>query len=234
MKGGRNARNSAAGSQLVYRNGVSEGTKAKAGSKPAFPLHLISIIIARVIESRTYGSALPHGVMHRELEMNRDERGSLTEIFRTEWDSGIEPVQWNAFDSRKQVLRGVHVHPRHIDYLVMLRGTAIIGLKDLRRGSPTEGLASAVSMSGAKMASLLIPPGVAHGFYFPEDSQIVYAVSSYWSLDDELGCRWDDPALQIPWMPGEVNLSPRDAAAPPLSDLLIQLEPWQPIGQLFR
>jgi len=48
-------------------------------------------------------------------------------------------------------------------------------------------------------------------------------------LADELGCHWADPALQIPWPITSASLSERDAAAPALSALMAQLEPWQPI-----
>jgi dTDP-4-dehydrorhamnose 3,5-epimerase len=49
----------------------------------------------------------------------RDRRGSLTEIFRQEWVNSVVPVQWNYVQSEANVLRGVHVHVNHIDYLVV-------------------------------------------------------------------------------------------------------------------
>jgi len=177
---------------------------------------------------------LPAGVRLRPLAMNRDPRGVFTEVFRAEWDTGIRPVQWNVVESRRNVLRGVHVHIRHADYLVLLRGSAWIGLRDLRTDSRTEGLATKVAMSGAEMQSIMIPPGVAHGFYFLEDSVHLYSVSSYWSIDDELGCDWADPALKIPWEISAPELSERDASASPLSELVRELEPWQPIGPSTR
>src|SRR4051812_14024847 len=82
---------------------------------------------------------LPDGVALRPLDMNRDSRGSFTEVFREEWDTGISPVQWNIVSSEAGTLRGVHVHIRHDDYLTTLRGRASVGLRDLRRGSPAQG-----------------------------------------------------------------------------------------------
>ncbi len=105
----------------------------------------------------------------------------------------------------------------------------MVGLRDLRRGSPTEGLSTIVELGRENPAALVIPHGVAHGFYFPEPSLHVYAVSEYWDPTDELGCRWDDPELEIPWPTETARVSERDAAAQPLQALLDELEAWQPI-----
>ncbi|HEY8791414.1 MAG TPA: dTDP-4-dehydrorhamnose 3,5-epimerase family protein, partial [Gaiellaceae bacterium] len=75
---------------------------------------------------------LPTGVALRPLTMNRDSRGSFTEVFRDEWNIGLSPVQWNAVSSEAGTLRGVHLHIRHDDYLTTLRGRACVGLRDLR------------------------------------------------------------------------------------------------------
>jgi dTDP-4-dehydrorhamnose 3,5-epimerase len=168
---------------------------------------------------------LPEGVVLHPLASHRDERGSFTELFREEWATGIRPVQWNAVASEAAVLRGVHVHVRHADYLTVVRGRAIVGLRDLRAASATAGLATCIELSADAMAAIVIPTRVAHGFLFTEPSMHVYAVSHYWDVEDELGCHWADPELGIPWPAeaGEPRLSPRDAAAPPLKELLARL-----------
>lgn len=173
---------------------------------------------------------LPAGVRIRPLTMHRDFRGAFTEVFRDEWDAGMRPVQWNAVRSDPRVLRGVHVHLRHWDYLSLASGKASIGLRDLRSGSPTEGQALCIELSGDEMAALTIPPGVAHGFLFHTAALHFYAVSEYFDPTDELGCHWADPELGIPWPVTDVILSPRDADAPPLRVLLDRLAPSQPIG----
>ena len=171
---------------------------------------------------------LPDGVALHPLASHRDSRGSFTELFRDEWEVGVAPVQWNACSSEAGSFRGVHVHPRHDDYFLLLTGHLTIGLRDLRRGSPTEGLSSIVEMTGDPITAIVMPHGVAHGFYYHAPSLHLYAVSEYWSVDDELGCHWADPELEIPW-PGQPTLvSERDATAPPLAQLLEQLEPSQP------
>jgi dTDP-4-dehydrorhamnose 3,5-epimerase len=139
------------------------------------------------------------------------------------------PVQWNAVSSRTNVLRGVHVHVVHWDYLLLVRGSALVALRDLRSGSPTEGESTIVELNSARVRALVIPPGVAHGFYFLEESIHIYSVSEYWNEEDELGCHWADPELQFDWPVSKPELSQRDASAGSLSLLLGRLAAHQPI-----
>ncbi len=172
---------------------------------------------------------LPAGVHLRPLQGNEDDRGIFTEVFRKVWDTGVDPVQWNFVTSGAGVLRGVHVHVRHDDYLILLKGRASVGLRDLRRGSITEGMASLLELRDDRPTALTIPHGVAHGFYFHEPSAHLYSVSRYWDVSDELGCHWADPALEIPWPVESAQTSECDLSAGPFSDLMAQIEPYQPI-----
>jgi dTDP-4-dehydrorhamnose 3,5-epimerase len=129
------------------------------------------------------------------------------------------------------VLRGVHVHPAHTDFLVVADGTATVGLRDLRRGSPTEGRSLTIEVDGERLKGLTIPRGVAHGFLFHTRSMHIYSVDSYWEPEDELGCHWADPGLEIDWPSAPSSLSARDAGAGSLNELLARLEPFQPIGK---
>jgi dTDP-4-dehydrorhamnose 3,5-epimerase len=161
--------------------------------------------------------------------MHPDNRGVFTELFRREWDLPFDPVQWNLVHSEAGVLRGVHVHPRHDDFLVLVTGRASIGLRDLREGSSTRDLAIVVELDGETMVGIFIPHGVAHGFYFHTYSTHLYAVSHYWDVADEKGCLWSDPDLQIDWPMSSATVSERDAKAQSLSELLAEIAPLQPI-----
>jgi dTDP-4-dehydrorhamnose 3,5-epimerase len=162
---------------------------------------------------------LPDGVRLRPLDPHEDERGVFMELHRLEWETGVEPVQWNVVRSAAGVLRGVHVHPRHDDYLVIFSGRATVGLCDLREGAPAGGRACCVELDGGSPSAITIPHGVAHGFYFHEPSLHIYAVSHYWHSSDELGCHWEDPELGIPWPMRDARVSARDAALPSLAGL---------------
>ncbi len=164
------------------------------------------------------------GVRLIELEPHHDERGTFLELHRLEWETGVAPVQWNAVRSEPGVLRGVHVHPRHDDYLLIHSGSATVGLADLRPGSETEGMRLCVTLDGDEPRAIVIPHGVAHGFMFREPSLHIYAVSHYWDTADELGVRWDDPDLAIPWPQADPLLSERDRTLPRLNVLREQLD----------
>jgi dTDP-4-dehydrorhamnose 3,5-epimerase len=164
-------------------------------------------------------SMLPSGVERISLTPHRDERGVFTEVFRGSWELDVNPAQWNMVSSVGNVLRGVHAHWRHADYLLLAHGRATIGLHDLRADSPTTGLGMTVELTGEQPEALVIPTGVAHGFYFHEPSIHVYAVSHEWDPADELGCRWDDPGLGIEWPCGKPLVSGRDESLGSLSAL---------------
>ncbi len=178
----------------------------------------------------TADESLPVGVRLRPLVGRSDRRGVFTEAFRATWPTGVRPVQWNVVDSDAGVLRGVHVHVRHDDYLIVIAGRATIGLRDLRRGSATVGRVALVQLDGSHRRAITIPHGVAHGFYFHERSTHLYAVSRYFDPTDELACHWADDELGLDWpFRGEPVLSERDAAAGTLAALLAAIEPFQPL-----
>jgi dTDP-4-dehydrorhamnose 3,5-epimerase len=155
----------------------------------------------------------PEGVSLTPLTAHSDSRGDLTELFRQEWQIGQPPVQWNLINSEPHVLRGVHVHPIHEDYVILLSGRVLLGLCDIREDSPTWGARTFIELTGQQLQGVFIPNGVAHGFYFSERSTLLHSVSHYWNIQDELGCRWNDPVLNLPWPIRNPLLSERDITA---------------------
>jgi dTDP-4-dehydrorhamnose 3,5-epimerase len=172
---------------------------------------------------------LPAGVALRALPHHGDARGALIEAYRDDWEPAPSR-QWDLQQSNAGVLRGVHVHPRRDDYIVVVSGHLTVGMRDLRRGSPTFGNAGVVDLVEDRAEALVIPHGVAHGLYFHHDTVLLLGLSVLYDPADELGCRWDDPALQITWPARAPILSPRDTSAPPMADLVRALEPHQPFA----
>lgn len=150
------------------------------------------------------------GVHLVHLTSHNDYRGTFTEVFREEWATDIEPCQWNIVHSKANVLRGVHVHSIHVDYLLCLSGKLTIGLKDMRPSAPSFGISLMEKMDFVDPVAIVIPPGVAHGFYFHEPSIHLYAVSEYWDKEDELGCQWNDTDLEFNWPCDVPVISERD------------------------
>jgi len=81
----------------------------------------------------------------------------------------------------------------------MINSEMILGLQDLRRSSLSYKLAVSVRLQSDDLHLAVIPPGVAHGFYFPHRATYLYSMSQYFDPSDELGCRWDDPAMLVRW-----------------------------------
>lgn len=167
------------------------------------------------------------GVSAIDLLTHRDGRGELTEIFRTAWAPTDPPVQSNLVRSGANTLRGIHVHLRRTDYVAGIDGRVIVGLKDLRRNSPTYLKDARYELKGSEVRLLNIPPGVGHGFYFPVESLMYISVTHYFDPEDELGYRWDDPTARVLTEAADPIVSDRDAKAPALADLLVKLEPHQ-------
>jgi dTDP-4-dehydrorhamnose 3,5-epimerase len=172
----------------------------------------------------TLAQQLPAGVQVQPLRPHADARGVFTELFRAEWPTGISPVQWNAVHSEAGVLRGVHVHTRHSDYLTVVTGTMLLGLYDLRRDSPTSGVSAMLTLGEGSHHGVTLPPGVCHGFYFPVPAMTIYAVSHYWDQADELGCRFDDPELGLSWPTATPLLSDRDRVAGSVAEMRAAFE----------
>ncbi|HVL89060.1 MAG TPA: dTDP-4-dehydrorhamnose 3,5-epimerase [Actinomycetota bacterium] len=158
------------------------------------------------------------GVYLVRLKEFGDERGRFIETWRRAWVPGArEMVQTNRSDSRAGTLRGMHYHLFQADYWNLVSGRAIAGLYDFRASSPTSGQSATIEL--ADDVGVYIPPGVAHGFYAVTDATMTYFVDQVYDGSDELGFRWDDPALQIDWPDGERILSERDQIAPLLADV---------------
>lgn len=149
-----------------------------------------------------------------------DQRGCFLELVRNAWLEPHVPLQWNLVVSGPSVLRGMHWHESHTDYLAVVGGELLVALADLRIGSPTEGAHELLRLALGRPAVLAIPVGVAHGFWTACSSAVLYGVTRYWDPYDEFGVWWNDPALGIAWPPEvrEPVLSERDRTLPRLGE----------------
>jgi dTDP-4-dehydrorhamnose 3,5-epimerase len=166
-------------------------------------------------------SELIKGVFTVDLVSHADGRGRFQELFRKEWFPFLEwrVVQSNRSESEAGVLRGLHYHRRQVDYWYLIRGTILAGLADLRRSSPTYLATQTIRLSDASDMGLLIPTGVAHGFYAQTTATLIYIVDQYYDGNDEFGVYWNDPTLSVKWGVKDPILSPRDIQNPKLSEI---------------
>jgi len=171
--------------------------------------------MADVVESSTI-----KGLYTVRLESHPDDRGRFVETFRRSWIPGCgEMLQGNRSDSKAGVLRGIHYHLFQADYWYVPSGRSIAALVDLRQSSPTYKAVDTVEMGDENEVGVYIPPGVGHGFYALTEVTMTYQVDQYFDGSDELGVRFDDPALAIPWPEGERIVSDRDRENPLLSEV---------------
>ena len=163
------------------------------------------------------------GLTVHPLEMHADGRGHLTETFRPDWGLGFVPAQWHVLRSREGAISGMHLHLVHVDYKVVLDGRMVLGLKDLRAGSPTEDRTALLELGGDELVAVLIPHGVAHGLYALTDSLCLVAGTELYDPADDLEFSYADPELGFDWPDEPRHVSERDRTAKSLQKLRAKL-----------
>jgi dTDP-4-dehydrorhamnose 3,5-epimerase len=167
------------------------------------------------------------GVRRASLGVHADSRGSFSEAWRETWMPELAPRrdqitmrQANLSRSLPRVLRGMHVHERQCDLWIVIDGKPFIAIVDIRAVIKGEGPVQVETVTAVPGDAFFLPEGVAHGFYAPDETTLLYLVTNEYDGRDEHGFAWNDPAIGIPWPDAAPIVSDRDAAAPPLADLL--------------
>jgi dTDP-4-dehydrorhamnose 3,5-epimerase len=160
------------------------------------------------------------GVLLLKPTVHQDSRGYLFESLRADQlaVAGLPVfVQENQSFSLAGTLRGLHYQlARPQAKLVrVLRGSIVDVAVDIRRGSPTFGRWHGELLSAENKLQLYIPPGFAHGFCVPAESEgadVLYKCSDYYSgPDDQKGVIWNDPQLAIDWPCARPTVSAKDS-----------------------
>jgi len=170
-----------------------------------------------------------------EPAVHRDARGFFLESYHAEKyrEAGIVApfVQDNHSRSGAGTLRGLHAQlgRRPQGKLIRtLQGVIFDVAVDVRRGSPTFRRWVGVELSADDFRQLWVPPGFLHGFcVLGESAEVAYKCTEPWSPADEISVRWDDPELGIEWPLPNPILSAKDAAAPPLAEVLDRLPTYR-------
>jgi dTDP-4-dehydrorhamnose 3,5-epimerase len=162
--------------------------------------------------------------MLHPLEEKRDMRGSFTEFLCDSWDLKINPVQWSLVKSVRGTLRGMHLHWRHDEFFYLAGGHCCVGLRDVRSTSTTRNVFCLLEFTEQDPAVVSFPRGILHGWYFFTDSFHIQAISdeeyARYYADDNHGCHWSDPAIEIPWPHPPTIVSERANRFPDLASLL--------------
>ena len=161
---------------------------------------------------------IPDVVVHH-LTTHIDDRGSLTEIFRSSW-GGVPIRQWTAMSLGARVIRGPSVHRRHSDAVIALTGVLQIGLRDLRESSPAFRQTSRLTLPGLQPMVVFIPPGVMHTFYAATEPTLVLVGTTHeYDPEDDIRCRWQDAGLDL----DESVVGTNDSRALSLDDVIAAL-----------
>lgn len=145
------------------------------------------------------------GVRVRRLEPHVDERGSLTELLRSDWPEFEGFGQALVTLNRPGVIRGWHAHRRQTDVIVVISGRALVALYDAREASPTRGALEDHVVDGAGPIAIFVPPGVYHGYRTIGDGPALivnFPTEVYDQRDpDELRIPHDSPEIGYDWEP---------------------------------
>lgn len=157
------------------------------------------------------------GLLISPLSVFRDERGTFSRLFDSEWFSpeiGI-PCQINlSRNSKALTLRGMHyqVHgaPEH-KVLTLLSGSIFLAVLDLRKDSSTYLNSFQQHVSLEDDISIFIPAGCAAGWLSLEDeTDIHYVMYSRYEENQYAGLRYDDPSFEISWPVIPTTISVQD------------------------
>lgn len=158
------------------------------------------------------GTTLPEGVVVRALKVNRDPRGTLTELLRTDWPDlyGEEMPFAQVYTSTTGA--GVardeeqwHVHRHQTDRFYCVAGRITVAVADARPGSATHGSVTLVELAAEADAPaplvVTIPSGTLHGFVVtsPGPATLLNFPNRLYDPSDEgripfaeAGVRWPD------------------------------------------
>lgn len=171
------------------------------------------------------------GVQLLQRALHADVRGTFSRLHcAEEYESlgllsFISPAQMNlSLTDEPGTVRGMHLlrEPAAEHKLVTcLAGRIYDVVIDLRADSPTFMATFAVELDGAGSLSVVIPPGVAHGFQALEQrSLVLYLHSERYRAELDAGVRADDSALGLEWPLPITLVSPRDQTLPLAADYL--------------
>jgi dTDP-4-dehydrorhamnose 3,5-epimerase len=106
---------------------------------------------------------LIHGVVIRNAVTQIDDRGTLCEILRPDWDFHPAPLSYvYQFMIRPGKIKGWHVHHQHDDRIFISQGTVKVVLYDDRPDSPTYKTINVIHRTDLQRSIMTIPAFVFH------------------------------------------------------------------------
>ena len=165
------------------------------------------------------------GVSLIDSFQSSDSRGSFLKILKHEEileisDFKLEEVFLTA--SVKGTIRGMHLQIGQASnwrFIQVLRGEAFDVLLDLRKEEQTFSQTQENLLSGDSPQTLVVPPGVAHGFQALTDVEILYLTSHRHDVALDKGV--NPFSIGINWPLEVTSISARDLSLPSLKDFML-------------
>jgi len=159
-----------------------------------------------------------------ELQRVEDERGFFARTwcsreFSTHHLNGTIAQCSISHNYKRGTLRGMHYQAApcaEAKLVACMRGAIYDVIVDAREGSPTEGQLFATHLTPDEYRMLYVPEGVAHGFQTLVDhTDVTYMITVPYEANFQMGFRWNDVDVGIPWPMQPTCISERDATLPP-------------------
>ena len=161
------------------------------------------IVIDRALAGAVQGSTdVPsiEGVIAHPVKANVDDRQVLMVYLKASDPFFDTFAQSYVSITAKGVVKAWHYHLNQTDVWFVPHGKIKVGLFDARRDSPTAGVANAIIMGGGNNISLVIPPGVYHGYLSLTDpSVLINTTNRPYDPADEYRAAWDDSRFGFAW-----------------------------------
>lgn len=143
------------------------------------------------------------GVHLRRLVRHMDERGSLTELLRSDWPEFRGFGQATVTLNYPGIIRAWHWHTKQTDLFVVVSGTVKLPLYDARPDSSTQGQIDEFFLGEQNFVALLVPPGVYHGYETlgAKPALILNFPNRLYDSEhpDELRIAYDSPDVPYRW-----------------------------------
>lgn len=136
-----------------------------------------------------------------------DSRGLFFEVYKKGSVKHLPPfVQDNVSHSNSGVLRGLHAQKKYPQgkLVTVISGHIFDVAVDMKNGE-------VFTFELSTGQQVYVPPMFLHGFYCPIPSIVLYKTTEVYHKDDEVGVKWDDSTLNIPWPVKRPILSLKDS-----------------------
>lgn len=144
------------------------------------------------------------GVVVRDLKVNLDGRGEVTELWSKPWlEQGfVMPEHCYQSATDYGVIKCWHLHDIHTDQFTVTRGKLQVTIVDIRQESPTFGHVNRFFIGSLQPKLIKIPPMLMHGWKALTQPEVLVVnfQSHVYDAKDEFKFAWDT-VLPEAWEP---------------------------------